>query len=385
MAAAFASEAAWPEVKLDAKEEALMANEEVYARQRFRRTQKLCVVLLLPVAVITVVACRAILTAQGPSVEAEFESFISRFGRDYGSQQERDVRFAIFKANYELVQSENAKGLPYSLAVNEFSDMTSAEFRAGHLGLEIGDGAGGGFLRLAALPNATEEALPTSVDWTKKGAVTSPKNQGSCGSCWSFSTTGALEGAWQIATGKLVSLSEQQFVDCDKSNNACGGGLMDKAFTFAKDHGICTEKSYPYVAKSTTCRQTKCTVAIPAGGVVGFRDITPNDEAALMAAVAKQPVAVAIEADQTAFQLYNGGVLTKECGANLDHGVLLVGYGVDQGVPYWKVKNSWGSSWGEGGFIRLQRGVKGSGKCGINSMASVPVVKAKGDEAEALV
>eukprot|EP00932_Pfiesteria_piscicida_P014571 SRR837773.26379.p2 GENE.SRR837773.26379~~SRR837773.26379.p2 ORF type:complete len:172 (-),score=69.93 SRR837773.26379:32-514(-) len=160
---------------------------------------------------------------------------------------------------------------------------------------------------------------------------------------------------------------------------------MDKAFAFAKEHGICTEASYPYVAKSTTCRKGQCSVAIPAGAVTGYRDVPPNSEAALLAAVARQPVAVAIEADQLAFQLYSGGVLTKECGSKLDHGVLLVGYGEDQGVPYWKIKNSWGSSWGEGGFIRIKRGVKGSGQCGINSMASVPVVVAPKTEEETLV
>jgi len=207
--------------------------------------------------------------------------------------------------------------------------------------------------------------------------VTAPKNQGTCGSCWSFSTTGALEGAWQIATGKLVSLSEQQLVDCSTDNNGCGGGSMDTAFSYLEKSGSCTESSYPYKAKSGTCHETSCTVGAPKGSVVGYFDVPTNDEKALMEAVAQQPVAVAIEADQMAFQLYNKGILTKECGHKLDHGVLLVGYGTENGVDYWKVKNSWGASWGEQGYIRLERGsTKTEGECGIKAQASYPKVHA---------
>jgi len=223
--------------------------------------------------------------------------------------------------------------------------------------------------------NATNSAdLPTAWDWVSKGAVTPPKNQGQCGSCWAFSTTGALEGAWQIAKGMLVALSEQQFVDCSKENNACGGGNMDAAFAFAKDHAICTEASYPYSAKAGSCR-TQCQEGLPRGAVAGYRDVAVNDERALMEAVLRQPVSVAIEADQAAFQLYGGGVLTKTCGDKLDHGVLLVGFGTDAGLDYWKVRNSWGPSFGEGGYIRIQRGASGPGECGIQSMPSYPVIR----------
>merc|ERR1719215_2060230 len=151
---------------------------------------------------------------------------------------------------------------------------------------------------------------------------------------------------------------------------------MDQAFQYAKGHGICTEQSYSYQGKAATCRAPNCSVAVPHAAVQGFRDVAANDEEALMQAVARQPVAVAIEADQLSFQLYSGGVLTQECGDKLDHGVLLVGYGTDNGVDYWKIKNSWGPSWGEGGFLRIKRGVKGSGQCGINSAPSYPVIHA---------
>ena len=181
--------------------------------------------------------------------------------------------------------------------------------------------------------------LPSAVDWVSKGAVTDPKDQGKCGSCWSFSTTGALEGAWQLATGKLVSLSEQQLVDCAKNGNmGCSGGSMDLAFEYLEKYAVCTEDSYPYTAKQGTCMETNCTVAVPKGSIVGFKDVTPQDTDALLEAVSEQPVSVAIEADQEAFQLYDGGILTKECGKKLDHGVLVVGYGTENGVDYWKAR-----------------------------------------------
>ena len=191
-------------------------------------------------------------------------------------------------------------------------------------------------------------ALPTSVDWVGKGAVTDPKNQGKCGSCWSFSTTGALEGAWQIATGKLVSLSEQQLVDCAKNGNmGCNGGSMDLAFEYLEKFDVCTEDSYPYKAKQGTCLEKNCTVAVPKGSIVGFKDVTPQDTNALMEAVSQQPVSVAIEADQMAFQLYTGGILTKKCGKKLDHGVLAVGYGTENGVDYWKARAGCGHATGQ--------------------------------------
>merc|ERR1712125_145267 len=152
--------------------------------------------------------------------------------------------------------------------------------------------------------NASRMTLPASVDWTSKGAVTPVKNQGQCGSCWSFSTTGALEGAWEIATGNLVSLSEQQFVDCDKVDAGCQGGLMDHAFAYAEKNALCTEGSYEYTATGGTCKASSCTTGIPKGGVTGFKDV----EKALMDALEQQPVSIAIEADKSVFQLYSSGV-----------------------------------------------------------------------------
>jgi len=163
------------------------------------------------------------------------------------------------------------------------------------------------------------------------------------------------------------------------------GGSMDQAFQYLEQHEVCTEESYPYAGKDGVCAESKCSAGIPKGGIVGFKDVAPQDTEALMEAVAKQPVSVAIEADQSAFQFYSGGILTAECGAKLDHGVLLVGYGTENGVDYWKVKNSWGASWGEGGFIRIKRGVPKDGECGIKDGPTYPEVQANSEPTRVVV
>lgn len=171
-------------------------------------------------------------------------------------------------------------------------------------------------------------------------------------------------------------MSEQQLVDCSKRTFGCRGGVMDPAFEYLADRSTCTEESYAYEEKGGTCREAACKSGVPSGAIKGYRDVEVDDEAALLAALKKQPLSVAIEADQRAFQFYSSGVVQGHCGSNVGHGVLLVGYGVSEaGEPYWKVKNSWGDKWGEGGFIRIPRGKSGDGKCGINTMASYPVVE----------
>jgi len=212
-----------------------------------------------------------------------------------------------------------------------------------------------------------------SVDWRDKGAVTPVKNQGSCGSCWSFSTTGAMEGAHQIATGKLLSLSEQQFVDCDyglRKNLGCNGGLMDKAFDYAKETAIETEEDYPYTAKKGSCAAEASKEIV---NVTSYYDVTPDSPDALKAALDKGPVSVAIQANTAVFQLYKSGVITSEkCGTSLDHGVLAVGYGTDAtDGPFYIVKNSWGADWGDAGYVKIGI-VDGAGICGIQSQASQP-------------
>jgi len=209
-----------------------------------------------------------------------------------------------------------------------------------------------------------------NVDWRSKGAVTPVKNQQQCGSCWAFSSTGAIEGAWFVKSGKLVSVSEQQLVDCSRSfgNMGCGGGWMDNAFKYViSNKGLCTEEDYPYTAKDTTCHT--CTSAVT---VSSYVDVPANNLDALAAAVSAQPVAVAISVN-AAFQSYKSGVFDATCGTVLNHGVLAVGYGTE-GKDFWIVKNSWGQSWGENGYIRMVKSAgTGSGQCGIAMVASYPV------------
>jgi len=251
------------------------------------------------------------------------------------------------------------------MGLNEFADLTFDEFRSKYFGyrhVEMGHLRGQNEHQIVS-------AAPTSIDWRNSGAVTGVKDQGMCGSCWAFSTTGSVEGAWVIAGHPLVSLSEQQLVDCAtaEGNMGCNGGLMDYAFQYIIDNkGICSEASYPYTGVDGTCKKT-CTNVVT---ISGFTDVASGNEASLLNAVGTVgPVSIAIEADQSGFQFYSGGVFSGTCGTNLDHGVLAVGYGTTGTQDYWIVKNSWGASWGESGYIRM---IRNKNQCGLTLAASYP-------------
>ncbi|KAH7549788.1 hypothetical protein JRO89_XS13G0082700 [Xanthoceras sorbifolium] len=293
------------------------------------------------------------------------------------SLDEKHKRFNVFKQNVLHVHNTNKMDKPYKLKLNKFADMTNHEFRSTYAGSKInhhrmfqGNSRGAGTFMYENV-----ETVPPSVDWRKNGAVTAVKDQGQCGSCWAFSTIAAVEGINQIKTNKLVSLSEQELVDCDTSENqGCNGGLMDLAFDFInKKRGITTEANYPYQANNGTCDASK--LNSPAVSIDGHEDVPANDEDALLKAVANQPVSVAIDAGSSDFQFYSEGVFTGKCGTELNHGVAAVGYGTTlDGTKYWIVRNSWGPEWGEKGYIRMQRGISDKeGLCGIAMEASYPI------------
>nr|ASL04981.1 cathepsin l [Nilaparvata lugens] len=316
-------------------------------------------------------------------VTEEWKTFKLEHKKSYGNDLEEKFRMKIFMDNRNKIAKHNAKyekGLAsFKLKINHFGDMLHHEF--------VSTMNGFNYTQARLYKKQHAESVPTfmslahvtvadQVDWRQEGAVTPVKNQGKCGSCWSFSSTGALEGAHFRKTGRLVSLSEQQLIDCSSKygNNGCNGGLMDQAFTYIRDNkGIDKEDTYPYEAADDTCRYRP---ADKAATDKGYHDITEGDEDALKSAVASMgPVSVAIDASRESFQFYSTGVYYEpECDPQgLDHGVLAVGYGTtEDGQDYWLVKNSWGTQWGEEGYIKMAR--NRDNNCGIASSASYPVV-----------
>ena len=303
---------------------------------------------------------------------SHFTNFQEKFAKKYENVQELESRFAIFRENFQNIVSHNAdRSQNFTMGVNQFTDLTPEEFKAQMIrGLKAPVGSFG----CGTFSNSASGA-PASIDWRTKGAVTTVKDQGQCGSCWTFSSTGAMEGAWAIAKGQLIDLAEQELVDCaglKYGSAGCSGGEMEGAFKFIIENGQCAASSYPYTAKDGSCHS--CTAVAHASSCY---DVKPNDQLSLKAAVAKQPVAVAIEADTKYFQSYSSGVLTSSsCGTSLDHGVLTVGYGEENGQKYWLVKNSWGTSWGDQGYVKIGRSesTNNAGICGIAMDPSFPTV-----------
>jgi C1A family cysteine protease len=301
-----------------------------------------------------------------------FHEWAGLTGREYKDAVEYTYRRDVYETNLRTILQHNTEGHSWKMGVNKFADLTSDEFRAlytgGYRNYNRHHEHKKNHKKAGRLGKTRQDYkdLPAGIDWRTEGAVTPVKNQQQCGSCWSFSTTGAIEGAWAISNGTLVSLSEQQLIDCStgQGNQGCNGGMMDDAFQYViQNGGLTTEDQYPYTATGpNTCEAAGKSFAAK---ITGYTDVQPNSDEALMAAVAKQPVSVAIEADQSAFQFYSSGVLTAACGSNLDHGVLVVGYN----SAAWIVKNSWGPDWGDNGYIQLARGTAydPAGQCGILS------------------
>ncbi|KAF3793687.1 Vignain [Nymphaea thermarum] len=279
-------------------------------------------------------------------------------------------RFPIFVENVRFIEASNNNSVSFKLQLNAFGDLTNEEFLSIYAGYRPDP---------SATKNATEvfkhgsnQYTPSSIDWRALGAVTPVKNQQQCGSCWAFSVVAAIEGLNKIQSGSLVSLSEQELVDCDVYEYGCEGGDPRIAIYFASmKGGLTTESNYPYSGNQSTCQTTKLGELAARVRALGL--VPTNNESTLMEAVARQPISVALEA--TMFQFYSQGVFTGPCGNNLNHAVTVVGYGTTvDGSNYWLVKNSWGTDWGEGGYIRMARNVGvPEGLCGIAMQPAYPI------------
>jgi len=312
----------------------------------------------------------ALASSQAFDLDTEWEDFKYQYGKQYLSQEEHNARKAVFAGNLILIAQHNAEealGLhTFTLGVNEFADMSSEEFGRYYNGLA------GSPTNNLKVKEIVADNLPDTVDWRDHGYVTPVKNQKQCGSCWAFSATGSMEGAHFKKTGKLVSLSEQNLVDCVTKDFGCNGGLPGDAFQYViKNHGIDTETSYPYTARDGQCHYSSATEGATFSEAVAVE--SKNEDALKKAVATVGPVSVGIDASHFSFQLYKRGVYyCRFCSqTRLDHGVLVVGYGNEDGHDYWMVKNSWGSNYGENGYIKMSR--NRNNNCGIATMANYPV------------
>lgn len=348
-----------------------------------------CFALLLTLSVVVSVSI-AVVTYRDVLRE-EWKEYKANFKKKYDDPSEDNYRFKIFLETKHQIAKHNQRFADgqhsYTIGLNQFADITEEEFNRHMKGYrpELKSNQpdeGNSHVKVLAQKRDIEREptieLPKSIDWRQHGYVTPVKDQGHCGSCWAFSSTGALEGQHFRRTGNLISLSEQNLVDCSKKygNMGCDGGLMANAFQYIRDnHGVDTENSYPYEAHDDKCRFKNKTVGADDKGYV---EIPSGNEKKLMQAIAtKGPVSVAIDASQESFRLYNGGVYDEpNCGnseENLDHGVLVVGYGTDPvHGDYYLVKNSWSELWGDAGYIKMAR--NRDNQCGIATSAVYPVV-----------
>lgn len=313
-----------------------------------------------------------------------FQRWMEKHNKVYKHAEEMQKRFTSFKRNLRYIIGRNSdKGSKkaHSVGLNRFADLSNEEFKEMYFSkvkkpINKMSAASGSRRSMEARKMESCDA-PSSLDWRNSGIVTGVKDQGSCGSCWAFSSTGAIEGINAIKTGELISLSEQELVDCDTTNEGCDGGYMDYAFEWVINNGgIDSETDYPYTSVTGyggTCNTTKEQIKVVS--IDGYKDVE-EEESAVLCAVVQQPVSAGMDGSAIDFQLYTGGVYDGDCSSNpnnIDHAVLIVGYGSENDEDYWIVKNSWGTSWGLEGYFYLRRNTDSQyGVCAINAMVSYP-------------
>uniref|UniRef100_A0A452U5D0 Cathepsin F n=1 Tax=Ursus maritimus TaxID=29073 RepID=A0A452U5D0_URSMA len=297
-----------------------------------------------------------------------FKEFVTTYNRTYESKEEAEWRMSVFSNN--MMRAQKIQALDRGTAqygITKFSDLTEEEFRTIYLNPLLRENRG----KKMRLAKSIGDSAPPEWDWRNKGAVTQVKDQGMCGSCWAFSVTGNVEGQWFLKRGSLLSLSEQELLDCDKVDKACLGGLPSNAYSAIKTlGGLETEDDYSYRGHVQTCSFSAKKARVYINDSV---ELSQNEQKLVAWLAQKGPISVAINA--FGMQFYRHGIshpLRPLCSPWLiDHAVLLVGYGNRSGIPFWAIKNSWGTDWGEEGYYYLHRG---SGACGVNTMASSAVV-----------
>ncbi|XP_047074160.1 senescence-specific cysteine protease SAG39-like [Lolium rigidum] len=341
-------------------------------------------------------AAREVSTAgDDKAMRERYEKWMVENGQTYEDSAEKARRFEVFKFNAHFIDSYNAAAGPGGksrtglLTTNKFADLTGDEFRSTYISGRSGGAISGGIngtmppLGSGFMYGAVRLSdMPASMDWREKGAVTQVKDQGlTCECCWAFSAAAAVEGIHQIKSGNLVSLSVQQLVDCSTgANDGCKPRDMDKAFQYIIDSGgLTTEQAYSYQGYQGTCSASGKPIA---ARIRGFQDVPPRNETALFLAVAHQPVSIGLDAGiNSVMQFFSGtgiyGAAGEPCTEDLNHAMTIVGYGTDEhGTKYWLMKNSWGSTWADQGYVKIARDVvsNGAGICGLTMQASYPVV-----------
>ena len=303
---------------------------------------------------------------------------MQRYGKLYTDDLEEFRRYTIWQSKRAYVHEHNsyANRFGYTLAMNKFSDMSNNEIDMHYKGLRMTQQfTTFNTSTLRFFKTNPKFKAPQALDWREVGAVTSVKNQKQCGSCWSFSATGAIEGQHYLKTKQLVSLSEQNLIDCSRGYGSlgCNGGNPIEAFAYVRDNGgIDTEGSYPYEGDEGTCQYSSSS---DGATVSGYIQVPGSENALLEAVTTVGPISVAIDASHNSYQLYQSGVYYEPLcsSSNLDHAVLVVGYGTQNGQDYWLVKNSWGSKdWGMDGYMLMARNMNNN--CGIATFASYPTV-----------